>query len=166
MESRASFGRRLKFVKIKCTTTSGPQQEERLVLWPCLWFEDMPTLQRELGARGMLDCVHRRHRILIEYLNHALCTSSSSSRSSSTSTGDSPVLYLFGSKTPQGRRLWFTRGLEDVCDYKYCLPHAIHHMRNEPVFLDALYEVSPFWEDLAAEEIRQRLEEYGHAAAA
>lgn len=110
--------------------------------WPCLHFDNMRQLVASLQHQG----IHRQHRINLEYLKHVLQQSSKD---------DGPVCYLFGTRTPGGRRLWFGAAAESYSDH---LVRAYDHMGHEPCFVQALNETSPIWAEVWAQQtLRQVL---------
>ena len=137
-EDAVTFGNRLSFIELL--------YGDRVMLWPCLLFQNVQELLTALGNRGLLTCPHMLHRINVEYLQH-LQQDLGGRRHKID-----PVVYLFGSRTPGGSRLKFPR-YDSVRDYKLFITTAIDTMRDESCFFDALNETSPILGDLLAEEM-------------
>ena len=172
MEDPITFGQRLHFVELP---TSDPSRDSdsstnAVIPWPCLVFDDIHELLCVLHSRDWLDCPRVLHRINLEYLRHVVVVQDNDQALSSLSSRcQSPVAFLFGSRTPGGNRLVFVSEGYGVFDYRNHISTAIdqvmelndddnsatssHHHHHEAPFWEALQETSPILAELLAEEM-------------
>lgn len=166
-EDAVTFGRRLRFIDL-------PYHGQQVLSWPCLWFSSITELLAVMGNRGMLADFHMLRRINIEHLLHLQQQQAPQQQQLQPTMcyQEGPVVFLFGHKTPGGRRILFpdiVSSPQQVRPYKDGLVDALDNMGHEPCFVDALQETSPILGNWLAQEMASpdRLPDPGeHAPAA